>query len=155
MTKEEQQEPETAGALLTAEQILAADDISTKRIAVPEWGGDLIITNLPGFKRDKFEEMIQGRMKGIGDNKRLTNYRLLKVTLISMCLVHPDGKQLFNTKQLEALDKKNSGVLTRVFNACKDFNGMTEEEVRKLVGNSETDPSGDDGSSLPPGSDAQ
>ncbi len=55
---------------LTAEQILAADDMGLKKVTVPEWGGDVFIRVMSVGERDEYERMWIGQKdKGI-DNFR-------------------------------------------------------------------------------------
>ena len=41
--------------VLTREQILKADDMTTERVPVPEWGGEVLVKSLTGRQRDEFE----------------------------------------------------------------------------------------------------
>ena len=45
-------------ALLTKEQILRVKDIETRKVNVPEWGGDVMVRSLTGAERDYFESKL-------------------------------------------------------------------------------------------------
>ena len=51
------------GALLTKEQMLAADDIKSERVEVPEWGGDVMVRGLTGTQRDAWEASMSVRRR--------------------------------------------------------------------------------------------
>ena len=44
--------------ILSKADILRADDIKTIEVAVPEWGGSVLLRGLTGRERDLFEESI-------------------------------------------------------------------------------------------------
>lgn len=108
---------------LTAEQILAADDMGLKKVAVPEWGGDVYIRVMSVGERDEYERMWIGQKdKGI-DNFR-TKY-------LSRVLCDDKGNLLFRDKEA-ALAKKSGAVMGRLFDAAMSHNRMTEEDVTEL-----------------------
>jgi hypothetical protein len=108
---------------LTAEQILAADDMGLKKVAVPEWGGDVYIRVMSVGERDEYERMWIGQKdKGI-DNFR-TKY-------LSRVLCDDKGNLLFRDKEA-ALAKKSGAVMGRLFDAAMSHNRMTEEDVKEL-----------------------
>jgi len=108
---------------LTAEQILAADDMGLKKVSVPEWGGDVYIRVMSVGERDEYERMWIGQKdKGI-DNFR-TKY-------LSRVLCDDKGNLLFRDKEA-ALAKKSGAVMGRLFDAAMSHNRMTEEDVKEL-----------------------
>jgi len=108
---------------LTAEQILAADDMGLKKVTVPEWGGDVFIRVMSVGERDEYERMWIGQKdKGI-DNFR-TKY-------LSRVLCDDKGNLLFRDREA-ALAKKSGAVMGRLFDAAKSHNRMTEEDVKEL-----------------------
>lgn len=108
---------------LTAEQILAADDMGLKKVTVPEWGGDVYIRVMSVGERDEYERMWIGQKdKGI-DNFR-TKY-------LSRVLCDDKGNLLFRDKE-PALANKSGAVMGRLFDAAMSHNRMTEEDVKEL-----------------------
>ena len=48
---------------LSKAKILAANDVTTETIDVPEWGGEVAIKTLSGVERDQFEDSYRRRNK--------------------------------------------------------------------------------------------
>ncbi|WP_119728335.1 hypothetical protein [Thermomonospora amylolytica] len=116
-------------ALLTKDQILAADDLTTEDVEVPEWGGTVRVRTLTGAERDRFEEsMAQTRGKSVK-----TNLANLRARLVALCVVDEDGKRLFSDSEAAALGRKSAAALDRVFEAARKLNRMTEEDVEELT----------------------
>ncbi len=128
--------------LLSKEQILAAQDLPTEDVPVPEWGGAVRIRTLSGAERDRWEE---SRIRGRGKDRR-TNYENITASLIALCAVDGEGKRLFGEAEVHALGRKSSKVLGRLFDACRRLNGLSDEEVEALAGELKNAPSGSSGS---------
>jgi len=141
--------------LLTAEQILAADDIETRTVPVPEWGGAVLMRTMSGKVRDSYNEIVQSRLVGKGKNRKVGSYKGLTVSLLHKCLVKQDGSPLFKREQLIAFQEKSSEVIGRLQKIAIEMNGLSDEEVEDLAGKSETDLSGESGSVSPDDLDAQ
>jgi hypothetical protein len=113
-------------AYLDREAILAADDAETKDIPIPEWGGVVKIRSISGRARDQFEASLR---EGKGKNADV-NLRNLRARLIVMCAVNEDGTKMFAQEgDVNRLGAKNAKPLDRLFDACKDMIGMSEEDV--------------------------
>ena len=117
--------------LLTKDQILSSEDIGHKDIDVPEWGGTIRIAAMTAAERDSFEAgMIDN--KGKSDKNRLLNFRS---RFIASCIVDEDGKRLFSAGDVIALGKKSAAPISRIFDECRELNGMTEKDVEEREGN--------------------
>ena len=142
----ENEDTKTEGlTLLSADQILSADDIETRTVPVPEWGGAVLMRTMDGNVRDDYTELVQSRMVGEGKKRKIGSYKGLAVSLLHKCLVKDDGTPLFQRPQLIQFQKKSSAVLARLTKVAQEMNGLSEDEVEKLAGNSESDRSDDDG----------
>jgi hypothetical protein len=114
---------------LTAEQVLAASDIDTEAIDVPEWGGKVYIRGLTAAQRDRYDrEIVQIDKNGNTSIGRLENLRAL---LVVRCLVAEDGTRLFEDRQARELGEKSSVVIGRLWEVAAKLSGMsvTEEEA--------------------------
>jgi hypothetical protein len=118
--------------LLTREQILAADDLKRETIAVPEWGGDVIVKSLTGVERDAFEDSV---VKQRGKSREL-NLRNARARLVSLSLIDEAGNRLFTDADVELLGKKSAAALDRVFSAAQRLSGLTENDIDELAKNS-------------------
>lgn len=116
---------------LTREQILGADDIKTELVNVPEWGGEVRVRVLPGSMRALWVSdcMKRSRPDGTVDTGNM------RETLCAMCIVGDDGAQLFHLGDLEALSKKSSVALERVFRAAQRINALRDEDMERLEKN--------------------
>jgi hypothetical protein len=116
-------------ALLTADEILGADDLPTRDVDVPEWGGTVRIRALSGKERDAFEASI-AQQKGRSTRANLEN---LRARLVAKCAIGPDGKRLFSDSAAVALGQKSAAALDRVFEAARKLNRMTDDDVAELT----------------------
>lgn len=116
-------------ALLTRDQIFAAKDYKTVDVPVPEWGGDVRIRSLTGAERDKFEAGLQV-VKGGKSKPNTANFR---ARLVALCAINDAGELLFSPPDVVSLGQKSVGALQRVFNACNDLNGFSDDDVDDLT----------------------
>lgn len=127
-------------ALLTREQILAADDCSrSETVPVPEWGGDVIVGVIGGDERDRFELFREQEVK---KGRASEGFRAL---LVAMACKDENGKPIFKPEDVLALGKKSSFVLERVFRVALKVNGIGDEAIEATEKNSDAAPSGDSG----------
>lgn len=120
---------------LGKEQIINANDLDTKEVEVPEWGGVVLLKAMSGKERDSFEASLQGKEPG---SINLDNAR---AKLASKCIVDENGKRIFNDKEIEILGRKSAAALDRIFTEAKKMNGIGDEDIAEMVKNSETVPS--------------
>jgi len=117
--------------MLSKDQILKAQDCKTETVAVPEWGGDVLVRGLTGRERDAFEdESIVRRGKHVEQN--LKNVR---ARLCVRCIVDDQGNRVFDDKDADALGAKSGAALARIFDAAQRLSGLSAEDVEELAGN--------------------
>lgn len=117
--------------LLTKDQILGADDRQSIELQVDEWDGSIMLAAMTAAERDAFEAGMLDN-KGKSDKNRLRNFR---ARFIAACIVDADGKRLFSDKDVVALGGKSAAAVSRVFDKCREINGMTEEDVEEIEKN--------------------
>ena len=115
--------------LLSRDDILAANDLATEDIDVPEWGGTVRIQALTGAQRDAFEASVV-KMNGQSRQYNLTN---LRARFVALSVVDDEGKRLFIDADVKQLGAKSAGALQRVFNAAQKLSGMSDEDVEELA----------------------
>ena len=125
--------------LLTKEQILAAQDLPTEDVAVPEWGGSVRVRGMTGSERDAWE-LLQL------DDKKPADIR---ATLLAFTIVDEKGALVFQPEEISALGKKSAKALQRVFRVAQKLSRITEADVKELEKNSSGAPAGDSPSSSP------
>jgi hypothetical protein len=111
--------------------ILAAVDIHTETVSVPEWGGSVTVRGLTGTERDAFEQRCHE-----------TSYANVRANLLAFSLVDENGKRLFSLEDVQALGAKSAAPLDRLFDVARRLSGIGQREVKELVGNSEPDRNG-------------
>lgn len=101
----------------------------TERVPMPEWGGDVIVSEMSGMERDAWEKHVL-RFKGTQGTITLDNYR---ATLVVKCLVDEDGKRLFKDADAVKLGGLPASALSKLFNVAARLNGISKEDQQELV----------------------
>lgn len=114
---------------LDKDAILQADDLPTEVVNIPEWGGDVIVRTMPGTERDQFEQEVMEITEG---KKKAKNIRSL---LCVRVLVDDEGERIFTDEDAQALGKKSSLVLDRIYDIAQRLNGVTAEDVDEMEKN--------------------
>src|SRR4051794_1110367 len=99
--------------LLSADEILNAQDTRYDTVKVPEWGGSVRIRTMAGDESLNFTESNTGPAR-----------KTAGIRLVALCAVDAEGNRLFTEKQLEALKRKSSVALSRVADAALRLNEM-------------------------------
>lgn len=117
-------------AFLSFDDIMAADDMKTQVVSVPEWGGEVMIRMLAGYERDAFEQSLSKIRNGKVESNR-DNFR---ARLAAEVMINPDGSKMVKTqKQKEMLGRKSVAGLERIVEAATELNAMTESDVEKMT----------------------
>lgn len=115
--------------LLTKEQILGAEDVKSKIVEVPEWGGSVKVSTMSGRARDMFERsIVAANGQASTDN--------IRAKLAAATIVAEDGSLLFTEKDIEKLAKKSASALDRVVAAAQELNLITDKDVEAVAKNS-------------------
>lgn len=122
-------------AILSKEQVLAADDRVRELVEVPEWGGEVYVGAMSAldkshYQASMFEFTPDGTVKSI-------NADGADVRLAALCLQNEDGSLMFGRKEVASLGKKSPAALDRVVEVARRLNGLDEEAEDREVGNSE------------------
>lgn len=125
--------------ILSRAEILAAADIQTESVAVPQWGGEVLVRGLSGLERDAFEASI---IRGKGKSAEV-NLQNLRAKLVAASVIGEDGKHLFAEADVEALGRKSAAALQRVFEVAQRLSGLSPEDVEELTKNSGSGQSGE------------
>ena len=128
--------------LLTKDQILAADDLEREVVNVPEWGGDVMVQSLTGSARDRLEARFsdaRGRM----DPARAGDFR---AAYVAEAIIDADGRLVFGLADIQALGKKSSRALQRVFDVAARLSAARVEDLDGMAEDLKSVPNGDSGS---------
>lgn len=108
--------------ILNREAILAAQDLQTQTVPVPEWGGEVIVRMMTGTERDAFGTSLLG-----ADGKPdMANYR---AKLLAATLVDEAGARLFTADDVAALGGKSAAAVERVFEVANTLNALSPAAV--------------------------
>ena len=123
--------------LLTKAGILAANDLKTEDVDVPEWGGAVRVRSFTGRERDAFEAAM---VRGDGKDRKvdLTNMR---ARLVGLTVIDEAGQRLFTDEEVDLLGAKSGAALDRVFAVAQKLNGLSGADVEELTKNSSGGPS--------------
>lgn len=116
-------------ALLTAAEILAAEDVRLEKVSVPEWKGDVYVRNLTGRALDAYQF-------SLADDKGELDFTDRRAKLLARCLCDDKGKRLFNEQQIEVLSGKSADVLVRLFDIAEKHNKLDKESREAIAKNS-------------------
>lgn len=119
-------------AYLTRDQILAADDIATEVVDVPEWGGEVLVKGLTGRERDQFEESILVQNGKTRPKMKLANMR---AKFVALSIVDDGGRRIFDDADIESLGQKSAAALQRVFEVAQQLSGLSDDDLEELEKN--------------------
>lgn len=111
--------------MLSRDQILAADDLPTEEVDVPEWGGAVLVRGMQGNERDRFE------MSMYMTKDNLEEKAIVRARVVAWCTLGEDRKALFTPKDVEWLGRKSARALDRVFDVAKRLSGIGEEATKE------------------------
>ena len=123
--------------LLSKTAILAANDLKSEDVEVPEWGGAVRVRSFTGRERDAFESSM---VRGDGRDRKvdLTNMR---ARLVGLTVIDESGQRLFTDEEADLLGAKSGAALDRVFAVAQKLNGLSGADVDELSKNSSGVPS--------------
>ena len=102
--------------LLTREQILGSDDLLSKVVEVPEWGGSVKVLGMSGAKREQYDLSLHNEDGQVVD---------FKTKLVALSIVDKNNELLFSIKDVESLRAKSNSALNRVFTAADSLSRVT------------------------------
>ena len=127
--------------LLTRAEILAADDIPSEIVPVPEWGGAVRVIGMTVKARGKYEasfrKEVRNRAGVVEVQQNTAGLLTVRERLVLLCTVDAENKQLFTAEDIPALSEKSAVAMERVVTAAKKLSGMSEEDIQELEKNSE------------------
>jgi hypothetical protein len=129
--------------LMSREQILAAPDIEFEDLdlrAIPGWG-TVRVKDLTAKERDGLEQgIVVERTQRVG-NKQVKTQELrdnVRATFCAACIVGEDMQPLFSKSDIELLGQKSARALDAIFATIRRRNGIGDQDIDELAGNSGT-----------------
>jgi len=120
-------------SLLNRDAILAADDLASENIAVPEWGegAEVKVRCMTAEERDEWDASIYQEVRG----KVVVDRKNFRAKLLAKTIVDESGVPIFSESDIETLGKKSSIVITRLFITAQRINGLSKEAQEALEKN--------------------
>lgn len=119
--------------VLSKSEILAAQDLKTTTVEVPEWGGAVLVRSLSGDERDAWEIENARRRDRLGAAAdKYSNLDGIRARLAALCLCDESGARLFTPAEVTELGRKSGAALDRVFDAARALNGMLPDQETEL-----------------------
>ena len=106
-------------ALLNRDAILNAQDVATKEVDVPEWGGMIRVRSMTVSERNEFA-------RRAASSEEKTSVGAWLVTLLA---IDESGNRLFKAEDIEELEKRNFKAVDTVVNAILEVNQIGDKEV--------------------------
>lgn len=116
---------------LTLQQILDAQDVATKEVATPEWGGSVHVRQLSALEGIRLSAQFKALT---GTDTEISEQRL--VIALATYLSAADGKPLATQEEAVKLLAKAHKVVERIVTAGSDFNGANDAEEQAIAKNS-------------------
>ncbi len=110
--------------MLSREEILSKVILQKELINIPEWGGDIYVTEMSGCARDAWEQtLIQKDDKG----------RLIapRAKLIIATVVDENGERLFTDNDIDAIGKLSAGALEKICDIAQKLNFLQVADLEK------------------------
>jgi hypothetical protein len=126
-------------ALLSKDQINAAEDRKWEDVPVPEWGGEVRILGMSGTERNAYQSSLV--VIGTNGSPQRVNLADQLAKLLAKCLVGEDFERLYTDKEVRDLGKKNGAVLERLATIAQRLSGLRKEDVEAAAGKSGASPS--------------
>lgn len=114
--------------LLDKAAILAAKDLKTEDVDVPEWGGAVRVSTMTGTGREALSQSL-----AVVDGK--TDMSFYREKMLAACIVGEDGAPLFSSGEVALLAGKSAAALARVFAVAERLNGIQAGAVEEAAGN--------------------
>jgi len=118
-------------AILSRDQIRAAQDRPRETVSVPEWGGDVIVMGMTGSQRDSLEASVIDR----NGKKVKIDLKDLRAKVVSRTVVDENGEPLFSEADMSWLGAKSASALQRIYEVGQRLSGMSDSDVEELAGN--------------------
>lgn len=119
--------------VLSADQILAAEDIGIEAVDVPEWGGTVYVRAMTALQRERYLDSMR---KVIGEGAKATVKTILafgSAKLVALTVCDQNGNLLFDTspETVQKLALKSAKAMERVVDVSARLNNLDEDEEKK------------------------
>lgn len=121
-----------ARVVLNRDQILKASHLKTEEVAVPEWGGLVLVRELRGRERDEWEASLAVQR----GQQMVPDVANMRAKLVARSVVGEDGEPVFTQQDVNALGELSAAALDRVFEVASRLSGLNPADLEEMQGNS-------------------
>lgn len=115
--------------LLTREQILAATQLPAEVVAVPEWGGEVLVRAMTALQRDQYEQDVTEGGTGL-------NLVGARARLVAAVCVDGENTPIFTLADVDALGQLNAVPVNRIAEVAMRLSGMEAGASEDMAKNS-------------------
>jgi hypothetical protein len=119
-------------AILSKEQIWAADDIEERTIAVPQWGGDVRVRSLSLEQISEIRAHAVKTVKG----KEEVDAKLQMAGLLCEGIIEPE----YDFEEAKRLMKKSAAATSIVVQAINELSGLLPEAIDEATKSDDSGP---------------
>ena len=112
--------------MLTREQILDCPDLKQETIDVPEWGGQVMVSQMTVGQREEYARRIR-----VGDEVKNVMAWLVALSVVDVTT----GKPIFTEADIDALNGKNPKAMQRIVAVATRLNAIGEDAVETAIKN--------------------
>lgn len=123
--------------MLDRSAILSKKDLKREKVSVPEWGGDVFVSEMTGEARDEWELELHEYRK---DNSR--KLKNPSARLVVATVVDEDGNLLFTRDDVDEVGKLSCEALDRICRVAQALNKIGAVSIEDAEKNSEAAPGG-------------
>lgn len=114
--------------MLSRDEILSKTQLKRQAVTVPEWNGDVLVSEMSGAARDAWEQSLQER-----DGKgRVINPR---AKLVVATVIDEKGDRLFNDSDIEAVGKLSNNSLSAICDVAQRLNKLLGDDLERAEKN--------------------
>ena len=117
---------------LSREDILAAPDLKTETVPVPEWkaGETVLVRGISAADHERFQVWLAGFREDI------SKAGSIRCGFLVYCLVDEQGQRLFGDEGgAEELGRKNPAVIARLYETAQALSGLGPSAVEDAAKN--------------------
>jgi hypothetical protein len=109
---------------LTRAEVISSDDLRRELVAVPEWGGSIMLHTLSVAERLALAELAKSETGG-----------QFGLRLVIASAIDEDGNRLFGEGDMAALANKSHAAVERLVRAAVRVNAMAGDDVETAAKN--------------------
>jgi len=125
--------------MLDRDAILSRKQLKRETVDVPEWGGQVIVRELTGAERSRYEagysDTVMGEAKSVSDKTK--RFETMRAKVICVATINEDGTRVFHDDDIAEINELSGQALDRLASVIMRLSGYTKEEQEKLKKNSE------------------